>query len=222
MKSLLLAALAALLLTGCIFNDDNAEEFVRGPVEPIVGPVQPSPTIAFCDSIVGGSSVTTAFTPGCLDCSVSEPARVADDEARTFASLSINDAPTTQGGSIRVSAQSGVAYPAGRKAGAYLTIPEQSGGTQLQLASSNAIAIRTYLAGALQEETSALTEPRLQLQSISGDPELPESYVYFTTSKLFDAVELFISNSQTTVGTGGVSRTPAYKVYELCSDGGLR
>lgn len=222
MKPMLLAASASLLLAGCLFNDDNAEEFVRGPVEPIVGPVQPGPKTAYCDAIIGGSMVTTAFSTGCLDCEVSEAAKVADDVARSFASLSINDAPTTQGGSIRVTAQSGVVFPAGRRAGAYLTIPEQPGGTELQLASSNAIAIRTYLAGALQEETSALAEPRLQFQAISADPELPESYVYFTTSEMFDAVELFISNSQTTIGTGGVSRTPAYKVYELCSDGGLR
>lgn len=223
MKKVLVVASATLLLTAC-FNDKFAEEVGDGITEPITQPPPDgsNPETAYCDSIVGGSTVTATLTEGCLNCDIADAAKVADDVARSFASFTINDAPQTQGGSVRVTAQSGVVFPAGREAGAYITIPEQPDGAEVQLLSSNAIAIKTYLGGALQEETSALAEPRLKLQAVSGDPELPESYVSFTTSKIFDAVELFISNSQTAIGTGGISQTPAYKVYELCSDGGVR
>jgi len=221
MKRLLIAAAAASLLTGC-FNDKFAEEVGDGITDPITQPPPDRPKVAYCDSIVGNSTVSTTFSPGCLNCDIVDEAKVADDVARSFASLTINDAPQTQGGSVRVTAQSGVVFPAGREAGAYLTIPEQPAGTQVQLLSSNAIAIKTYLGGILQEETSAVAEPRLKLQAVSSDPELPESYVSFTTSRMFDAVELSISNSTLTISTSGVSQTPPYKVYELCSDGGIR
>lgn len=228
MKAFLIAA-AVCIVVACGSGGGASSEPAPTPTpQPVPPPPVPDPTptpgtkTAYCESIIGGSTVSTTFSQGCLDCDIVDEAKVADDVARSFASLTINDAPPTQGGSIRVTAQSGVVFPAGQEAGAYITIPDQPGGTQVQLLSSNAIAIKTYLAGALQEETSALAEPRVKLQAVSGDPELPESYVSFTTSKVFDAVELFISNSQTTIGTEGVSQTPPYKVYELCSDGGVR
>lgn len=224
MRTLSAVTATALLLTGCVFNDDNAQELMGGVADPGTPP-PPSPSapkVAYCDSIVGNSKVTTSFSPGCGDCNVRDATNVADDVARSFASLSINSAPLTQGGAIRVTAQSGTVFPAGSKTGAYLTIPEQSGGSQVQAGGSNSLAIKTYLSGTLQEETNATGSPRPELLAISSDPELPESYVYFTTTKAFDAVELFISNSQYTVGSGGAQGTPAYKVYELCSDGGIR
>ncbi len=228
MHKVIFAIAVAWPLSGCLFNDKNAEEFVvaasNDALPPPVSPISPgTPKTAFCDAIVGASAVSVAFTQGCLDCGITDERNVADDGARSFASLLVNDAPSTQGGAVRVTAQSGTVFAAGRNAGVFITVPQQPSGTQLQAGSSNALSVRTYLGGLLQEQASLIGSPQLNATSVSSDPELPQSYFSFTTTRMFDAVELFISNSQSTLNSdGSVTKTPAYKVYELCSDGGLR
>lgn len=230
MKRSVIAA-SALLLSGCLFNDDNAREITEGVASPVApGPTEPAPNpspagakTAYCDSFTGASKVSSTFTNGCLDCGISNEKNVADDAARSFAALTVNDAPSTQGGAVRATAQSGTAFPAGRKAGAFITVPRQPSGTQVQAGASNALSIRTFLGGVQQESASLAGAPRLDVEVVSSDPELPQNYYSFTTTKTFDAVELFISNSQTTVGSdGSMTKTPPYKVYELCSDGGIK
>lgn len=231
MKVVLNAAAAALWLAACGSNgqhDSDARDAADNPAPVTVpGPsASPAPgvgkTTAYCDSIVGGSKVTTSFTQGCLECGIVDAGKVADDIARTYAALTVNLAPTTQGGAVRVTAQSGTVYTAGRNAGVFITIPNQPSGTQVQVGSTNSLTLKTYLGGILQEQSSLTGTPKPRLQAVSGDADLPQSYYSFTTTKMFDAVELFISNSQTTLGAGGAGGTPPYKIYELCSDGGLR
>lgn len=157
---------------------------------------------ASCTSITGGgTAVSTSISAGCANCSISNEGAAADGDLSTSATMTVNNAPAGQGAAIRVTAQGGVVFPAGQRAGAVVSVPS---GT----AQNYTVTIRTYLTGALQESDSS--------DNSGGGCGFCGGHGFsfdgFTTTKQFDAVEVFINNTQ----AGG---TPNFGVAEVCSDG---
>ena len=170
---------------------------------------------AFCDSITGADvAVTSTIDPACVGCSVEEPAAVADDNAYSFATLTSNAGVPTQGASIRSTAQR--TFAAGSEAGAFVTFPDRPGGTQVSILQLT--TVRTFLGGAEQENSGL---GRLHMNGFPGGDDLPNTFVSFTTTKPFDAVQLTLADNQFVVNPDGLHFSWVYKVYELCSNGGV-
>ena len=153
-----------------------------------------------CVSITGGGSQVTASADGvgCADCNVSNESAAVDDDLSTFATLTVNGASPGHGALIRATAQPGVVFPAGQKAGAYVSVPAGTGQTYT-------VTINTYLTGTLQETNSS---DNSQGGVLGGHGS---SFDGIATTKQFDSVEVFVNNNQ----AGG---TPEFHVYEICSD----
>ena len=143
-----------------------------------------------CNSITGGGSRVTSSGP------VSNPGAAADGDLNSYATLNINTASQTA--SIRATAQSGIIFPSGSRAGAFVTFGNQQG--------SNATVVRTYLRGVMQETST----PANAIFDFAGSGTDANLYTGFTTSRQFDAVEFSETDN---------SAAPVYRVYEICSDG---
>ncbi|MDP3857850.1 MAG: hypothetical protein Q8Q73_08835 [Stagnimonas sp.] len=189
----------------------------------------PSTISARCDSIHGGGAqLAQQVDPGCLDCAIGNAAAAGDDQAGTFAEMAVNSALYPQGAALRATAQDGIVYAAGQRAGAFLTLPDGGdGGAVIQTGISSALELRTYLDGVEQERAISAELPvaasganaYYSVWNFPGGEELPNQYLFLTASKPYDAVELFYSNNQNTAGADGLSGTDPLQVYELCSDG---
>lgn len=142
---------------------------------------------ALCDSITGGGATVTSSGP------VSNSNAAADGDLGTYAALNLS--VTSQTASVRATAQDGIVYPAGSKAGAFVLYANQG--------SANVTTIRTYLNGAPVEASTPGTS--------IFEPAGPGFYSGFTATAPFNAVEF----NETDNGTSG---SPDYRVYEICSD----
>lgn len=145
-----------------------------------------------CDSITGGGATVTASGP------IDNRAAAADGNLGSHASLRLRS--TAQTGSVRATAQSGIVYPAGSVAGAFVSFLNQG---------SNITGIRTYLNGMMVE--SATPGANFIFEPASGGTGA-ELFVGFTTRAQFNAVEFVETDN-------GSSGNAEYRVYELCSDG---
>ena len=172
--------LIALLLLCVACNDDVADDDSNS---------------TRCDSISGGNSSVSTEGP------VSNAGAAVDNDLESFASLNLSTASRTA--SIRATAQEGVAYPAGARAGAFVTMRNQG--------SSNATTVRLFMEGTLVEQsniTNSINDP-------TAEGTAAERYVGLTSSVTFDAVELVQTDN-------GSSVTPTYQVHEICSDGAVQ
>jgi predicted small secreted protein len=186
-------------LSGCGNEGDG-----HGPEPPIPGPGGP-PSSAICASITGGTSkVSHSVDPGCIQCSATNVSAAADSDFESAATLTVN-APAGQGVAIRATAQAGIVFPARSVVAVVVRDPDaQSGPSTIFITH----LIRTYLAEQLQE-SPAPTQINRGPKPGNGDAQAYS--LTYRTNKPFDAVELFISNSQ-------VTGTPQFKIYEICSD----
>jgi hypothetical protein len=156
----------------------------------------------------------------CVDCEVNNPEAATDDFVRTHATIQVFTSAETQGASISSSTLFFLPEPAGSRPGAFITLPENTGGTL----ASVAIRIRTYQSGILMQEergqmgaTIGVLEGTLQREDLPGDdPTLPRTFVYFTASQPFDVMDVHVSAPG--LHSGGTTET---KVYGLCSDGAV-
>jgi hypothetical protein len=148
-----------------------------------------------CLPIGGGGST---FNSVCNGCSVNDGAAAMDRDGATYATL-VMGANSPGSGSFRVTAQNGVIFPAGSLAGMVHSI--SYGPSTLMF-----IALRTYLAGALQEDFTFNNGSG----SSSQDPSKP-GRVSYTTSLQYNAIELSVTR------TGG-SGTVEARVHEFCSN----
>lgn len=190
-----IGAASALCLAACNNTDHN---------DSWSAPVETPDTQQLCVSMgSSNASVSSAVDPACTDCSVNDAPRAADDDLDSAASVTAGDHPgdctvlnvncdPPHGVTLRATAQSGVVFPAGNYPAVYTRGP--AGTWSLQL--------RTFLNGALQEEDS------LSSSSASGDHSSASA---FQTSKPFDAVEVFLANTDN-------SGPEMIEVRELCSD----
>jgi len=158
---------------------------------------------AFCDTVNGGG-----VTSNCAGCTISDPGRAADGDLYSSADVkAVADAQTITS-TIRATAGNGVVYPAGSVAGVFITddssVCGQCGGV-----------INTYLKGQAQESSSSLMN-----SDVNGNGSAAAIYSGLKTTKPFDAVEIVDSSSggQGNFGT----TTPVFRVYEICSNGGVR
>jgi len=184
---------------------------------------------ARCDSISGGKAkVTSVREAGCLRCAVKKPYAAADDQAKSFASLEVFSSSLLQGISIRATAQRGIVYPAGGRAGVFFSRPDNDpNGDNIDSGGSYSLGIGTYLGGKLQESAGllntneVLSEARTGGYNFPGGSTLANEYVYIQTTKPYDAVELYVTDTQVRVGGDGQTEVGSapYKVYEICSDG---
>lgn len=172
-----------------------------------------------CSSISGGKSkVSSEIESGCKQCSVKDTALAADGKAASFASIQVF---SLYGASIRATAQPGVVYPAGGRAGVFYSVPDNNpNGDNIDSGGAWGFEIATYLAGQVQEQSAALDDTdRLP----DGDKTHANRFSYIDTSKPYDAVEIYVSDAQARATKKGVVTlgSAPYKVYEICSDGAV-
>lgn len=170
-----LAALAAAsLLAGC-------DDVVLGN-DPMNG----------CTPITGGGTAhSQSISNGCTNCAVANPERVMDGDAATYAALSI---PNKSEGlvTLRVTAQSGVSYPAGSPVGLVVSVPASAG-------SGAGATVATYQSGVVQEIFNLPASDGVARRRL------------FTTAQGYNAVEVRI-----TQGTGGAG--VGLRAHEFCAD----
>jgi hypothetical protein len=145
-----------------------------------------------CDSITGGDSMVTSTGPA------ANVGDAADGNLYSYGALQLTTAE--QSGSIRATAQDGVVFPAGSRAGVFTSYLNQG--------TSNATTLRTYLNGVPVETASPLAWSFEPAYGGTG----AEFYLSFETTQPFNAVEF----AETDNGANG---TAQYRIYEICSDG---
>jgi hypothetical protein len=149
---------------------------------------------------------TTAGYPdsGCTDCSVADVQRAIDADLGSAATVTAGYHPATgcnllgcqtpaQGIEVRATAPSGVAYPPGNLAGAWVHFPANGSWTA---------QIATYLNGQLQD--GGHTGPGV---STMGDDQ---TFLGIQTGKPFDAVAIYLTHD--------ADEGTMMDVKELCSD----
>lgn len=155
-----------------------------------------------CESIFGGGSkVVAAIDQGCAICTTSDVAFAADGDLSSFANVSVSVSVPNQGVTIRATAQPGLVFPAGNRAGVFFNGP--AGPVQTETG-GNGLSVRTYLGGQLQESPS----DQNLYGTLGGNPY---SFQSFQATLPFDAVEVFITSLSMT-------NTP-FELNEICSNG---
>jgi len=172
-----------------------------------------------CDSITGGGSKVSSQTEaGCIGCTIDHPEAAADGRTDRFASLTLF---SLAGASLRATAQPGIVYPAGGRAGVLYSPPANNpNGDNIDAGGTWSYGVRTYLRGTLQETGSSPVDD----EAIASGPSAAQRYLSIETTKPYDAVEAYFSDAQVRIGGQGqvTPGSAAFKVYELCSDGGVR
>ena len=162
----------------------------------------------FACAPVGGGSATVKST--CVNCPGNTPTDTTlaiDTNLDTAASFSFyhpSDTSTQQSQiSLRGTAQSGIVFPAGSKAGLIIGLPV---GQNVRYSAT----VNTYWNGTLQETRNAVVgntgATNGELRYFGFDGSTP-------TTKTFDAVELSLTESLPSL------EQHTYRVFELCSDG---
>ena len=200
-----LGALAAVLCLSACSNAESGSE------------TSTKTATLYCATINGnGAQTVSSVDDICTICSVSDADMAADDDARTFASISDPVSEGGAGASIRSTAPAGAIFPAGSQAGAFLNFPNDFSGANV----AHVVTIRTYAGGALQEEASSSEQFVLGKAAVrtpaAEEDGLPHEFVSFTTSKPFDAVEVYADSYGIRWGAPAV-----YKIHGLCSDGSV-
>ena len=209
LRKTLIAAALLLPLTACISQNGNAEQdqLRDNPQTEVVVADQPvvggdSPTVtggsAACESFrQANARLTTRIDPGCTQCRIGNAAAAIDGDTDSAAQLVVNGAAPAQGVALRATAQSGLIFPAGQLAGVFYSAP--AGTVQ-----NTVITISTFSGGLVQETTSSNN-----MSGVSGGRS--RNFTGIRTSKPFDAVEVFINNTQ-------MESDPTFQVFEFCSD----
>jgi hypothetical protein len=140
----------------------------------------------------------------CVGCAQENAAGASDGDFASYATLALNAGPPAVGVTVRATAPAGKVFPAGSLPGVFFTLPENP---SAKLAFEG---FRTFLGGALQEDTN-----NLGLLGGDVDPAYaasPASWSWrgFSAAKDFDAVEFVLTSAQ----AGGSE----YKIREVCGD----
>lgn len=160
-----------------------------------------SPSAGACQSFKEANATIKTRVDNTTTSSVSNPNNAIDGSLTTSATLVVNGSiAATQGVSIQAVAQSGIVFPSGKFAGAFYSVPS---GT----AQSYTVVVRTLLSGTVQESNSG--DNSGGGSGVSGGHG--SSFTGIKTTKPFDSVEVFVSNTQS-------EPSPKFEVFEICSD----
>ena len=155
---------------------------------------------ALCRSISGGGTTATLqASPSCVGCLFTNSANSIDVNKDTFGSLTLSSV-TAGDGAARVTAQNGVIFGGGSRAG---VLADASSGASLEVLAS--LILRTYLKGMLQEENVLVTNGVGGGLGSPGNPEV----LSFKTTKSYDAVEF---------GITGTALNFSANIHEFCSN----
>lgn len=151
---------------------------------------------AYCMSI--GGTVSTTDDPTCGGCRIESPANAADGTLGAWATISLNQFASGPGPAIRATATE---HTPGGAAGAWVHIPQGAQGWT--------VTVRTYLGGTAQESTT------MPSTTPAGTPAF-DTYLSVDTTLAYDAIEVQMSDANFT------AVDVSFRVYELCSDGGVQ
>lgn len=161
---------------------------------------------AACPYITGGGTEVSYTLPGVsLRCSWTTLEPAIDGDPGTAATINA-DVVFGEECAIRVTAQSGVVFPAGNTAMVLATL--QRSGADSQIVDGDGVAVvRTYLNGVAQEEVSVKgSGAAVEVNGISG---VGSDQFKLRTTKPFDAIEL---------GFGNPAESQTVQIYEFCSN----
>lgn len=136
-----------------------------------------------CQSITGGLSTVTSTG------SVANTGAAADGNAASYASATFS--PASQSASVTATAQDGVVYPAGSRAGAFVT--------QLNQGTASTTTVTTLLDGRPVDSSSPASNAS------------EDDFSGLIATGPFDAVRVSFTDTGDAVGSD-------YRVFEICSD----
>lgn len=157
---------------------------------------------AYCDSIRGGGAQLTA---NCVGCTFNNQNAAVDGNLNSAAEAVAMTGVTHPVATLRATAQPGIVYPAGNRAGVFFT-------GYSNVCDICSFTINTYLSGVLQETQSATINSY-------GDGSGAAYYSAVNALRPFDAVEIVASGAVPPPPTGSGR---VVDVFEICSDGGVR
>jgi hypothetical protein len=177
-----------------------------------------------CDSLAQPGATIAFSSVGCPDCSAADEQNAIDGRDSTFANLTAPVASTGQM-ALLAAAPTGVSYPSGSNAVLTLSVGPSSGlhlGGTGTVGTSNRhdwhVTVRTYLAGALQEQDDGFVR-------VSSDGDSDRYVVGVTTTKAFDSVEGVFDRPPdaehamgNVSGAGYAAESGDVRVHEVCSD----
>lgn len=167
-----------------------------GSPSPLPSPLPTPNGSTVCGSAFLGNGKVSFINTGCTDCSSRRGNEAIDNNRDTAAGMSYQGA----GGALTLSAttQPGTVVPAGRKAGALITIPANND-------ARNGLTITTFLSGQQQESFTGFGS--------TASPTTTETTNFYrpANTKPYDQIHLVIERR-------GVVTGPEVKVVEICSE----
>ncbi|MEK6805559.1 MAG: hypothetical protein AABY95_02790 [Pseudomonadota bacterium] len=161
---------------------------------------------------LGGGAATVEFSAGvlCPECAATESGKSIDGTDETYTSL---DAPVGAPGAmtLRATAQPGVTFPAGSNATLTLSTAGNRTGPVSSTGQNWFMIVRTYLAGAVQEEESDTAS--------LNSTEDSRLIVGIQTTKPFDAIEAVFDRSGINPAQGQIL---SFNTSDYMSDGNAR
>jgi hypothetical protein len=160
-----------------------------------------------CLQTISGGTTTVAVSAStaCLGCGVGGAGQAIDGDPGTYATFTYLGALDGATLAIKAQAQSGVTFAAGNFAGVDVEFPAR-------IIFDSDLVVTTYLSGHVQERRFVI--------ATLAQFATPRSPLGFTTTKMFDAVELKASVHKGTM-IAGVEPTDAATlahVFEFCGD----
>jgi hypothetical protein len=172
----------------------------------LLGPQTANAAPSCLQTISGGTTaVAVSASAACLGCGVESASQAIDGDPGTYATFTYLGALDGATLAIKAQAQSGVTFAAGNFAGADVEFPTQ-------VIFDSDLVVTTYLSGLVQE--------RRFVVATLAQFATPRGLFGFTTTRMFDAVELKASVHKGTM-IAGVEPTEAATlahVFEFCGD----
>jgi len=164
---------------------------------------------AFCANFAENGA---QLSESCAGCNIANQHAAVDGNLESAADVTAPSGATASPVTVTftATAPSGVAFPAGSTAGAFAT--------DGMSCTPCGVVISTFLGGQPQESASPTSAPGSDTD-VNGNGSPAQSYFGIKTTKAFDTVE--ISDSGTGPNGFGPQDT-VLKVYEICSNGGVR
>lgn len=202
-KHWLAACVCAVFLIGCGGGSGGASDNPNPTPQPTGSPA-PTPGQFACSPVGGGSATLASFCLQCPGDAVTDPQNAIDTQLDSAATVRLYNWNDTAGAQsvidIKATAQSGVAFSAGGKAGLLFGLPDS-----FLVPFSGSIS--TYQDDALIDSRSFSSDEFLGQEGQTTYLGLD------TTTATFNAVKLSLTQA------GGGLEEQQFRLYEFCADG---
>lgn len=195
---------SVLLLAACGGGGGNNDRPDPTPSPTPTASPAPTPGQAICQSIGGGAAtVQTEMSNDCAGCAIGQPESAIDADLASVATLSIPVGGTL---TVRGTAQSGVAFPAGLSVGAFVGKPSDTTDGSFE------ITVTAYL-GETEVESQVVYARVGQVEATTGRTVITDDGNFYGISSIsssFDSIKVEVART-------GVVSGADFPLFELCT-----